>query len=209
MWRLTWRSLMTHKARLLLTSVAVILGTAFVSGTLVFTATLQRTFDSLMDAGIADVSVEPNASVISWNNGAALLTEAQLATIGRTPGVATAIGDVLVDGVQVIGTDGKPVGLTQAPSFGWAWNPTDMSGISLQSGIAPTRAGEVVLDTETAARAGLEVGSTVHLVTPASAQTATLVGLMRYGSSGNLAGATMTAFEWATSAWSPWIRAAR
>ena len=199
MWRLTWRSLMTHKARLLLTSVAVILGTAFVSGTLVFTATLQRTFDSLMDAGIADVSVEPNASVISWNNGAALLTEAQLATIGRTPGVATAIGDVLVDGVQVIGTDGKPVGLTQAPSFGWAWSPTDMSGISLQSGIAPTRAGEVVLDTETAARAGLEVGSTVHLVTPASAQTATLVGLMRYGSSGNLAGATMTAFDPATA----------
>lgn len=75
--------------------------------------------------------------------------------------MATAIGDVLVDGVQVIGSNGSPVGLTQAPSFGWAWNPTDMSGISLQTGSAPARAGEVVLDTETAARAGLEVGVTV------------------------------------------------
>ena len=73
MWRLTWRSLLTHKARLLLTSVAVILGTAFVSGTLVFTATLQNTFDLLLDAGIADVSVEPTSSVASWNNGAALV----------------------------------------------------------------------------------------------------------------------------------------
>ena len=195
MWRLTWRSLMTHKARLLLTSVAVVLGTAFVSGTLVFTATLQHTFDSLMDAGVADVSIEPNASVIAWNNGAALVTEAQLATIRGTSGVATAIGDVLVDGVQVIGSNGQPVGLAQAPSFGWAWNPTDLTGISLQSGSAPIRAGEVVLDTETAARAGLEVGSTVHLVTPAAAETATVVGLMRYGASGNLAGATMTAFD--------------
>lgn len=199
MWRLTWRSLMTHKARLLLTSVAVILGTAFVSGTLVFTATLQHTFDTLMDAGVGDVSVEPNASVISWNNGAALVTPTQFATISRTPGVATAIGDVLVDGVQVIGSNGSPVGLAQAPSFGWAWNPTEMSGLTLTSGSAPARSGEVVLDTETAARAGLGVGDTVHLVTPASAQAATLVGLMRYGSSGNLAGATMTAFDPATA----------
>jgi putative ABC transport system permease protein len=199
MWRLTWRSLMTHKARLLLTSVAVILGTAFVAGTLVFTATLQHTFDALMDAGVGDISIEPNASVIAWNNGAALVTEKQLTTIHATPGVATAIGDVLVDGVQVIGKDGRPVGLAQAPSFGWAWNPTPMSGISLESGRAPSRVGEIVLDTETATRAGSGVGDTVHLVTPANAQTATVVGLMRYGSNGNLAGATMTAFDPATA----------
>ncbi|HET7900720.1 MAG TPA: FtsX-like permease family protein [Candidatus Nanopelagicales bacterium] len=195
MWRLTWRSLLTHKARLLLTSVAVILGTAFVAGTLIFTATLQNTFDLLLDAGIADVSVEPDGSVAAWNNGAALVSEKQLATVRGTDGVAVADADVLVDGVQIIGKDGKPVGLPQAPSFGWAWNPTASSGLSLADGRAPETANEVALDTETASRAGFVVGDQVQLVTPGLAKTATVVGLMRYGASGNLAGATMTAFD--------------
>ena len=47
MLRATLRGLSAHKVRLLLTAVAVVLGVAFVTGALVFTDTLGRTFHDL------------------------------------------------------------------------------------------------------------------------------------------------------------------
>ena len=47
MFKLTLRGLVAHKLRFLLTGIAVVLGVAFVSGTLVFTDTVKKTFDSL------------------------------------------------------------------------------------------------------------------------------------------------------------------
>ena len=47
MLRIALKGILGRKARLVLTSLAVILGTAFLSGTAVFSATLNRTFDNL------------------------------------------------------------------------------------------------------------------------------------------------------------------
>ena len=47
MLRLTFRSLAARKFRLLATSLAVMLGVAFMAGTLVLTDTIQKTFDDL------------------------------------------------------------------------------------------------------------------------------------------------------------------
>ncbi|MBF6202234.1 ABC transporter permease, partial [Nocardia cyriacigeorgica] len=55
------RNLAAHKVRLALTVLSVVLGTAFISGSFVFTDTLQRTFDGIF-AGQAegvDVRVGP------------------------------------------------------------------------------------------------------------------------------------------------------
>ena len=42
MLRATWKSLWSRKIRLLLSTFAIVLGVAFVAGSLVFTATLDR-----------------------------------------------------------------------------------------------------------------------------------------------------------------------
>jgi putative ABC transport system permease protein len=47
MFRIALKSILGRKARLVLTSLAVILGTAFLSGTSIFSATLDRTFNKL------------------------------------------------------------------------------------------------------------------------------------------------------------------
>ena len=47
MWKATVQGLLAHKLRLALTSLAIILGVTFVSGTLVLTDTLRNTFDTL------------------------------------------------------------------------------------------------------------------------------------------------------------------
>ena len=47
MLRTTFKSLAAHKFRLFATSLAVMLGVAFMAGTLVLTDTIQKTFDDL------------------------------------------------------------------------------------------------------------------------------------------------------------------
>ena len=59
--KVSMRNLMAHKVRLALTIVSVLLGTAFVAGSFIFTDTLQRSFDTIFetsDKGI-DTQVKP------------------------------------------------------------------------------------------------------------------------------------------------------
>ena len=61
MLRVSLRNISAHKLRLVLSVLAVVLGTAFVTGSLVFTSTLKSTFDGLLEQGTADLSamIEP------------------------------------------------------------------------------------------------------------------------------------------------------
>ena len=62
MLRATWKSLWSRKIRLLLSTFAIVLGVAFVAGSLVFTATLDRAFQSIMTGSVSDVVVRPVGS---------------------------------------------------------------------------------------------------------------------------------------------------
>ncbi|HZY07429.1 MAG TPA: hypothetical protein VFE69_06770, partial [Ilumatobacteraceae bacterium] len=53
MLHLTLKELAAKKLRLLTTAVAVMLGVAFMAGTLVLTATISKTFDGLFSEGYA------------------------------------------------------------------------------------------------------------------------------------------------------------
>ena len=61
MFKLTWKNLLAHKRRLAATFIAVVLGVAFLSGNLVLTDTITRTFDDLF----ADVNRGTDAVVRS------------------------------------------------------------------------------------------------------------------------------------------------
>ena len=63
MLKATWRSLKAHKARMLLSGLAVVLGVAFVVGTFIFTDTLKGTFDELFDNEVPDVVVTQQLEV--------------------------------------------------------------------------------------------------------------------------------------------------
>ncbi len=47
MWKVTRKGLGAHKIRFLLTALSVIIGVAFMTGTSVLSATIQKTFDDL------------------------------------------------------------------------------------------------------------------------------------------------------------------
>jgi len=110
--------------------------------------------------------------------------------------VAKAGGQVLVDGVGVVDSDGAVLGTSGAPQFGSNWDDDeDLTPFRLIDGRGPIAPGEVALDSVSAEKGGYAVGDTVSLVGPQGPLAAELVGVFRYGTSGNLAGATIAAFD--------------
>ena len=197
MLRASLRSVFAHKLRLSLSAASIMLGVAFVVGTLIYTDTLNKTFQDLFAQTTSDVVLSPSAPVESQTAGAVrVLPASVLATVEAVPGVQAAGGRVLVDGVTVVGPDGKGIGTTGAPHFGanWTANP-DLTSFRLVSGAGPTRSGQIAIDSVSADKTGYQVGDTVKIVTPEGVRNETLVGIFRFGNSGNLAGATITAFD--------------
>lgn len=205
MLRFIRRNIAAHKLRLVLSGLAVVLGVAFVAGTLIFTDTLSRTFQDLFGQTTSDVELTPKTAFDTQGDGSgtgASLPASLVPTVAGASGVANAAGSVLVNGVLVVGPDGKTLGTAGAPAFGVSWSDdTELSPFRLVpgSGRGPTKAGEVALDSQTAEAGGFGVGDTVRIVTPKEPLDATVTGIFRFGTSGNLAGASLTAFDEATA----------
>jgi len=198
------RSVLSHKLRLTLSAVAVVLGVAFVSGTLVFTDTLNKTFTNLFDQVSSDVTVTKKSAFDAGfeGQGQALPTvpAAFVDKIRDVPGVQAVVGGITVEGVRIIGNDGEVLGSPGAPGLGVDWTESGVpSAVRLVEGNPPATAGEVAIDTVSAKQGGLKVGDRVGLVTPGPRIEATVTGLMKFGNSGNLAGATLAAFDTATA----------
>ncbi len=118
MFRVALKSALFSKRRLAGTALSVIIGIAFLAGTLVFTETMKRTFDTLF----ADVFPKTDAYVRSSNEidmgfgqkQYDRLPESLIAQADRVDGVADAVG--YVEGyARVIGSDGKPIGIDNGP----------------------------------------------------------------------------------------------
>jgi putative ABC transport system permease protein len=203
--RAALKSLLARKLRLLLSGFAVVLGVAFVAGSLIFTDTLERSFEQIFDQTTPDVVVRPestSAAAGSFTGADARTVPSDLvATLERVPGVARADGNVSSQGVYVVGTNGRVVGATGAPGIAVNWNDAPAAdgtqAVTVVEGRVPERSGEVAIDLKTAASAGYGVGDTVPLVSTGEQPqlSAELVGTVRFGSTGNLVGATLTVFE--------------
>ena len=203
MLKATFKSLLARKARLLMSAMAIVLGTAFVAGSLIFTDTLARTFDGILDGTVGDVVVESEETNPYGGLGAGSITAPQVAKFAALPGAARADGNVDVEGVFVVGKDGKVIGGQGAP--GLAFNADDAPSqlgeppMKIASGAPPEREGEVVIDSATAERAGYSLGDEVPFVTTGQTPniTAELVGTMTFGE-GGMAGASISVFDTGT-----------
>ncbi|WP_233526130.1 ABC transporter permease [Actinomadura spongiicola] len=199
MGKVTLRNLAAHKIRLVLTAVSVILGVAFVAGTLIFTDSMNKQFDELFSRVGVNVAVDVRAEKIvdGDDDGMAAqpVPESLLATLRGVEGVKNPTGNV--NGyAAVVGKDGKVIGTPQngPPQLGVNW--TGGESYDLASGRAPQGPGEVVVDQRTAEKGDLSVGDTVRVLTQGPPQRMRIVGL---ADAGNLMGATLTAFDTPTA----------
>ncbi|MFI0374466.1 ABC transporter permease [Actinomadura sp. 1N219] len=199
MGKVTLRNLAAHKIRLVLTAVAVILGVAFVAGTLIFTDSMNKQFDDLFSRVGTNVAVDVRAKKVIDGDDDGMAAQPVPATVLKAlegvDGVKDPKGNV-TGYAAVVGKDGKVVGTPQngPPQIGANWTGTGT--YDLASGRAPQGPGEVIVDDRTAEKGKLNVGDTVQVLTAGPPQRMRLVGLV---DAGNLMGATLTAFDTATA----------
>ncbi len=202
MFRAAWRSLVQHKLRLILSTLAIVLSVGFVVGTFIFTDTLNKTFTDLFGQTTTDVVVTPKSDFegSGFAGEVATLSPDVLDEVSSVDGVAKVGGTVFADGVAIVGSDDAPLGQQGAPQFGSNWSDDEaLTPYRLIDGVGPTSDGQVAIDSVSAEDGGLQVGDSIRLVAPNGEIESELVGIFRFGTSGNLAGATIAAFDTATA----------
>lgn len=202
MWTTTLDNLMARKLRVLATSLAVLIGVAFMAGTMVLTDTMGRSFDELFEdlyAGTdAVVRSEPTFENTDPFGGAARarVDDALVREVAAIDGVAHAFGD-MQGFAQIVGRDGEPIGNPGmgAPTFGIAWPDLDvLNPLELAEGRAPANGDEAVIDVGSAEAGGLGVGDTATVLTAQGPAAITIVGLARWTDADSPLGASITAF---------------
>lgn len=189
---LTLRSLASRKLRTALTSIAIILGVAMISGTLVLTDTINKTFDDIFEAGYAgiDVAVTPRTveGLDSIDGPALALPQDLVDRVGQIDGVALADGSVSGD-VSIRDKDGDPIG-RGVPNFAASTEAEQFAAFNYEEGREPQTAREVALDAGTADRYDFAVGDPVTVVGAEGATRYRLVGVAKYADVDSLAGAS-------------------
>ena len=204
MFRLALKMTLARKGRLVLTSLAVILGTAFLSGTFVFRDTINQTFDRLFADVFRDVDAYVRSTTfLELDFGGEQRAATPISVIDavrRVPGVVSATGDIQAF-ARVIGKDGKPLGSegNGPPTFGGIAS-ADSAGLwSVEEGRLPLGPKEMMLDHATADNGKFAVGDTVRVVSFAGPREFTLVGIASYGDVASPGGATFALFDQPTA----------
>lgn len=206
MFRAALKSLLGRKVRLLMSTFAIVLGVAFVAGSLIFSDTLNRSFTALFASTVGDVVVRPEGGqTVDGAPSTRTVPAAIVEQLSKLPGAARADGNVNAVGVFVVGKDGKIVGGFGPPAIGGNWTDAPagngLEGLSIISGHEPHGPTEVVLDASTAERADYVVGDTIPIVTSAAQANIApvLVGVADFAHGGSLNGATLAIFDTETA----------
>lgn len=182
------KDILARKRRLVTTSIAVVLGIAFLTGTQLLSATLSSSIKSL----VGDVYQGVDAVVRSSKTtdtpfGQPLRTpigEDLLPEVQRVPGVAVAQGVVEAPGSRIVGKDGKVLGSSFGPpTITYNWHDESIMGDGgLHAGRGPVRDDEMAVDFSTAEKIGARPGDRVEVATlTEGVRTFTLVGTVGLG----------------------------
>ncbi|NDF41425.1 MAG: ABC transporter permease, partial [Actinobacteria bacterium] len=200
---LSLRMTLARKGRLVLTSLAIILGTGFLSGTLIFSDTLNKTFDRLFADVFRDVDAYVRSSqfveVGFGGEQRAQTPISALETVLAVDGVDDATGDIQAF-ARIIGKDGTPMGSENGPPTFGGIATKSLAGLwTIEEGRLPVGPTEMVMDKATAKNAKYSIGDRVRVTAQKGSRTFTLVGIANYGDVSSPGGATFALFDQPTA----------
>ncbi len=141
MFRLSLKNIWSRKGRLVLSALAVIAGTAFLSGVFVFTDTITASFNKLFATAYENTDAYVrSANVIEGSAGGEdvrdRVDESIVEVILGVEGVTEAYGDV--GETAVVTFENEPIGQDGPPNLGSAWIDSPNSPFDLVEGRAPS-----------------------------------------------------------------------
>ncbi|MFF3861633.1 ABC transporter permease [Streptomyces sp. NPDC002209] len=201
MFRTALRNVLAHKARLLMTLLAVVLGVAFVSGTLVFTDTLGKALSGQSAKSYDGVAVSVSSYGQSRNEegqkeGDPGISQQTLDKVKALPGVDSVSGRV--SGFAGVGDEkGKLIG------SGWSNKGSNYAPVkdgkdpryTFTEGTGPAKADQVALDKETALKGKYKTGDKVRVATNGPVKEYTLSGVFTTEDGAVSAGGSLVLFD--------------
>jgi putative ABC transport system permease protein len=202
--RIALRSVWEHKRRLASTVISVVLGVAFLSGTFVFSDTLNQALDDLFAQANEAIDARVQGEVIfesDFGDERAPLDESIVAQVSQVDGVAAAAPYVFTEGFgpsnRVLDKEGEPIGVDQGPpTLLESWIADDgVTTYRLTDGSRPPETDdEIALDVSAAEDGGFEIGDTVTVTSQFGNKDYTLVGTFTFGDSDSLGGVVAADF---------------
>src|SRR4051812_27346710 len=193
---LTFKDLWSRKRRLVGMFTAVMVGVAFLAGTLVLGDTVRGSFGTLFteaNSGTAALVRSEHRMTVEGETEQGAIPASTVSEVADVDGVA--VTAPLVEGkVQLVGADGDRIGGNGPPTRGANWvTASALNPWHVVDGRAAEAAGEVVIDKASADTGNLHVGSTTTVLVPQPVKV-TVVGIAKFGRSDSMAGSTFTAF---------------
>ncbi|WP_116114767.1 ABC transporter permease [Austwickia chelonae] len=203
MLKASWKSLWARKLALMLSTVAIVLGTAFVAGAYTFTDMLDSAFKGIFSGAVSDVNVQTKGADTSLAMGGTnrQLRAQDVDKVSRVEGVQSAYG-LIADPISTFVLDKKGKSMSMgAPGMGLNYIDAPamggQPGLVVKTGRAPKGEGEVMIDPQSLSKGGYALGDKVKIVTPGKVGTIepTVVGTAVYGAKGSTGGASYAIFD--------------
>lgn len=181
---LTIKQLAANKLRLVATAFAVILGVAFLAGTLILTDTIRGTLDDALtkaDAGTDAYIRGISPLTLGYGQSGPPLDAALLNTIRNVDGVDKATAEV-TGYAQILDKAGKAVGSGNTGVVGMNWvTVPELNPYTVSSGRAPAGPDEIAIDKHSADVGNMHVGDRTTVLSTGEPRQATIVGIVRFG----------------------------
>ncbi|MCJ7781946.1 MAG: ABC transporter permease, partial [Acidimicrobiia bacterium] len=179
-----------------------VIGVAFVAASFVYRDTISARFDALLETTATGVDVfvrpaPPETGDTFQNTEFGSIPEETLDAVLAAPGVRIAEGGV-TGFAQLVDKQGEAIGGQGPPTLGFSWgNEPSMSPVTIKDGAGrgPEVPGEVAIDANSANMNDLAVGDTITILTIGAPAQFEIVGIVSFGESDSLAGATLALFE--------------
>ena len=203
--RVALSGLFGRKLRTALSALAIVLGVAMVSGTLVLTDSIDKAFNFIYtDVRQGSDAVISGKSAIGDVQGgqgtfAPTINSSLLTKVRALPDVQDAEGSVTGE-AQLIDENGKAIVFGGSPNLGFSISRGDspFNVLTLVAGAWPS-GNQVVIDNSTAKKKHLVVGGGIGVQAEGAVRHLRISGIVKFGSANALGGATLAGFDLATA----------
>jgi putative ABC transport system permease protein len=179
---LALKSLWARRVRALTTTLAVVIGVAFVAGTYILTDTTFAAFDEIFEDSLAktDVVITAHEEVRQETGEVPSFKASVLPRVKRVEGVRVAVGQIFTPGA-FFDAENEQIGTKFAPKFITSDLPESLETQTYVEGRKPRNAREASLDLSAAEEAGLGLGDTLKLASVERVAAYRVAGLTQLG----------------------------
>jgi putative ABC transport system permease protein len=193
------KGLFGRKTRTILTAMAIVLGVGMVSGTFIFTDTVQSAFTTIFAGSYKQTSVVISGKeIVKGATTAPTVPATLLPKVRAIPGVEAASGGFLFETIKLVGRNGKALG-DGGPQVGFGVeNEPRFNPLRLTEGSWAHGSGQVVIGAGTALKEHYKVGDRIGAKGDGPVRQYTISGLAEIAGT-SIGDATIASFDIATA----------